>query len=173
MSSGKFHDRVTFCTIFPATFLFANFSGSLLSTLVFAVGYIFAGFMFGPDLDTKSCQYKRWGALRFIWIPYQKLGGHRSFASQSHDSLFGPTIRLLYLLSLLFLSLMVVSLLFRENLFATVNDHFDRSLLQTSSLFILGSWFGSLSHHLTDWADSLTKVKKSRKKKKKLKVRFW
>ena len=64
-------------------------------TLIVAGEFLFSGLMFGPDLDIYSVQYKRWGYLRWLWIPYQKTLKHRSFFS--HGLIIGTTIRLIYL----------------------------------------------------------------------------
>jgi len=51
--------------------------------------------MFGPDLDIYSVQYKRWGYLKLIWLPYRKLLRHRSWLS--HGPIIGTILRLIYL----------------------------------------------------------------------------
>jgi uncharacterized metal-binding protein len=57
------------------------------------------GLYLSPDLDLVSKPYKRWGWLRWIWIPYQKYIPHRS--PLSHAPIIGSIIRLLYLAALL------------------------------------------------------------------------
>lgn len=66
----------------------------------FALGYLFGTFLCGPDLDTKSSLYRRWGALRFVWYPYRKLFPHRSIFT--HWFVLGDLIRLGYLALWLF-----------------------------------------------------------------------
>jgi uncharacterized metal-binding protein len=51
--------------------------------------------MFGPDLDTRSVQIRRWGLLRWIWWPYRRVVPHRS--RLSHGVLVGTFLRLVYL----------------------------------------------------------------------------
>ena len=57
--------------------------------------------MFGPDLDIHSIQFKRWGILRWLWLPYQKILHHRSLFS--HGPVIGTILRLIYLSSFLLL----------------------------------------------------------------------
>ena len=51
--------------------------------------------MLGPDLDIHSIQYRRWGPLRWIWLPYQKALKHRS--QLSHGPIIGTAVRVMYL----------------------------------------------------------------------------
>jgi len=51
--------------------------------------------VFGPDLDAKSFQYKRWGIIKWIWLPYRMFFSHRS--RFSHGLLWGPVTRSIYL----------------------------------------------------------------------------
>lgn len=64
------------------------------NALVLLGSYLLSGLLFSPDLDLKSAPYKRWRALRFMWLPYQKVIPHRSWVS--HSFLFGPLLRVLY-----------------------------------------------------------------------------
>jgi len=86
LAAGKTHDKITvIMTPFIASFfLFINmiFLEDLGSSLAFTIlgvsVYMFGGYMFSGDLDIKSREFRRWGYLKFIWIPYQKLFEHRS-----------------------------------------------------------------------------------------------
>lgn len=102
MPSGKTHDNVNLISlslfIFILTWLGYN---SIIYSACFAVGYIFATFLFGPDLDTYSSLYKRWGLFRFIWLPYRKIFPHRSFFT--HGLIVSDIIRIAYLLGWLYL----------------------------------------------------------------------
>lgn len=95
MPSGKTHDRITLWGLpwVGAGSYFLTRSAGL--TLAVTGSYLFAGLMFGPDLDIYSVQYKRWGFLRWLWRPYQKCIGHRSWFS--HGFLLGTSLRILYL----------------------------------------------------------------------------
>jgi uncharacterized metal-binding protein len=66
---------------------------STLSALT-AAAMVFGGLMFGPDLDTMSRQYTRWGPFRVFWYPYRVLFRHRS--RLSHGLTLGTLIRVLY-----------------------------------------------------------------------------
>ena len=53
----------------------------------FTLAYLFGTFYLSPDIDMNSKPYKRWGLIKFIWWPYQKLVPHRSI---SHHIVWGP-----------------------------------------------------------------------------------
>lgn len=99
MPSGKTHDRITLWGL-PWVVLLSLF-GTRNATLALIISgmYLFGGLMFGPDLDIYSIQYKRWGWLRWLWLPYQKSLRHRS--KLSHGFLVGTTLRLVYFLTVL------------------------------------------------------------------------
>jgi uncharacterized metal-binding protein len=164
VSSGKVHDKATFFLLFPfliATFFY--FKAINFAFILCALGYLAGGLLFGPDLDCKSRQYRRWGLLRFIWIPYQKLGGHRSFVSQSHDSIFGLIFRLIYF-SVVCLFFIFVSCYLINRDFSQVLDILQSpktlSCLKTGWPFLAGLWVGNLSHLLMDWIDGVIKLPK-------------
>jgi len=60
--------------------------------------FLFSTFYIGPDLDTDSSIYHRWGILKIIWWPYKKLCNHRQ---RSHGFIWGPVSILLNILLLL------------------------------------------------------------------------
>lgn len=94
MPSGKTHDLVTFI-LAPPTFAGAwLLTNSLSLAGVATAAMIFGGLMFGPDLDTFSRQYTRWGWFRVFWYPYRVVFRHRS--RWSHGLTFGTIIRVLY-----------------------------------------------------------------------------
>lgn len=97
MPSGKTHDRLTWVATVPTAGIAWGLTHSGLDTLLGALGLLFGGLMFGPDLDLKSRQYYRWGPLRWIWLPYQGCFKHRS--TFTHGLLLGLPVRLLYLAS--------------------------------------------------------------------------
>lgn len=64
--------------------------------LAFGVAYLLSMILLSPDLDlTRSDAYRRWGWLRWLWLPYAVLFKHRQL---SHHVVFGPLTRILYLL---------------------------------------------------------------------------
>lgn len=95
MPNGATHDQITLiCLPFVSgVALLATRSASV--TLSLAGSFLFSGLMFGPDLDIYSVQFKRWGPLRWIWLPYQKGLRHRSWLS--HGPIVGTAFRIFYL----------------------------------------------------------------------------
>ena len=95
MPSGKTHDRITLWSLpwIVVLTILTTRSGEL--ALIVGASFLFSGLMFGPDLDIYSIQFKRWGYLRYLWLPYQKLLRHRSVFS--HGIIIGTVGRLIYL----------------------------------------------------------------------------
>ena len=98
MSSGKVHDRAILITtplVAGAVYYFApNYAAEI------AIAHLLGGLWASPDLDTVSRPYKRWGLLKFYWLPYQKASKHRGI---SHAPIFGTMGRVLYMCPLLLL----------------------------------------------------------------------
>ncbi len=123
MGSYKTHDRVTIYSaalLTPLSFWAAKqYSPTLwgqpltttpLATTLLVVGaYLFSGLWLSNDLDIDSRIYRRWGPLRWLWYPYQKLISHRSWLS--HGFAIGPLGRMVYLYGMIELTLMVAHLL--------------------------------------------------------------
>lgn len=94
MASGKNHDRSIFFTS-PVVAIVVG-SHSLELGIVAASAHLLGGLYLSPDLDLVSKPYKRWGYLRVLWLPYQKLiPCHRHWLS--HGVIVGSVVRLLYL----------------------------------------------------------------------------
>lgn len=95
MASGKNHDRaIYFCS--PVVLALGSYYWGLELGLIAASAHVLGGLFLSPDLDLVSRPYKRWGLLRFIWIPYQRLiPRHRHWLS--HGVIVGSIVRLLYL----------------------------------------------------------------------------
>lgn len=176
MPSGRTHDRITLWGLpFVAGISYGQTQSSNL-TLILSGAFLFSGLMFGPDLDLNSVQYKRWGWLRWIWIPYQKSLRHRSLLS--HGPILGTTLRLLYLsvwLGILGIFVGIVQRLVGDvgwswqQFFKLI----ERSLTQYSTqwiAFYLGLEIGAMSHSVSDWGGSNYKrfKKQGRMKKRKL-----
>lgn len=180
MPLGQTHDRITLWSLpFIVGFtLGATRSGNL--TLLVAGGFLFSGLMFGPDLDTRSRQYKRWGWLRWLWLPYQKSLRHR--AIWTHGFLIGTLLRLAYLMGcvaimgLVGLTLWAIAyqyfvgtqywqVLVKQQL-AEITHTYLTTLqqypLEASALFI-GLEMGAMSHSLSDWLGSAYKRLKKNK----------
>jgi uncharacterized metal-binding protein len=99
MASGKNHDRsILFAS--PVVAIVVG-SHSLELGIVAASAHLLGGLYLSPDLDLVSKPFKRWGVLRVLWLPYQKLiPCHRHWLS--HGVIVGSVVRLLYLCALLF-----------------------------------------------------------------------
>lgn len=96
MPSGRTHDRITLWTLPLVAGLALFLTQQALFTLFVCAGFLFGGLMLGPDLDTHSIHYKRWGWLRWIWLPYRSSMRHRS--PWSHSPMIGTTVRVIYLM---------------------------------------------------------------------------
>lgn len=96
MPLGATHDRITLFFV-PVVAVAEGVVASFLGTSIpiATISFVAAGWMFGPDLDIRSLPYRRWGWLRWIWIPYQKALKHRSVLS--HGPAIGTTVRIVYL----------------------------------------------------------------------------
>ena len=162
MPSGRTHDRITLWGLpFVAGITFwKTESGNL--TLLVAGAFLFSGLMFGPDLDLHSIQYKRWGLLRWIWIPYQKTLRHRSLLS--HGPIVGTTLRVLYLVSWLgilgIFALSIATLVWdvewNWHLLASIKASLTQYSAEWISLY-LGLELGAMSHSVSDWGGSAYK----------------
>lgn len=175
MPSGRTHDRITLWGLpFVAGISYGQTQSSNL-TLILSGAFLFSELMFGPDLDLNSVQYKRWGYLRWIWIPYQKTLRHRSLLS--HGPILGTTLRLIYLavwLGILGILVGIVQLVWDvgwswQQFFKVI----ERSLTQYPTqwiAFYLGLEIGAMSHSVSDWGGSTYKrfKKQARIKKRKL-----
>jgi uncharacterized metal-binding protein len=170
--SGKTHDAITFL-LAPPTFLLAWRVTGDASTAAFAAGaFLFGGLMFGPDLDTQSVQYARWGIFRFLWFPYKVVFAHRS--RWSHGLVFGTLFRVVYFAGALTL---VVALAFY--LAAVLRNAAPPDLTQIRELWeatglwtrenwgnraifavLIGLWLGAASHTVTDIAGTFLKTGK-------------
>lgn len=120
MASYKTHDRVTLYSaalLAPLSFWAAKaYSPTLwghpltttpLATTLLVVGaYLFSGLWLSNDLDIDSRIYRRWGPLRWLWYPYQKLVSHRSWLS--HGFAVGPLGRIVYLYGMIELALLIM-----------------------------------------------------------------
>ncbi len=94
MASGKNHDRaILFAS--PLVLVVGCYQFGLELGTIAAAAHFLGGYWLSPDLDIKSRPFLRWGILKIIWIPYQRLIPHRS--PLSHTPVLGSLIRLVYL----------------------------------------------------------------------------
>ncbi|MEM8778029.1 MAG: metal-binding protein [Cyanobacteria bacterium P01_G01_bin.49] len=157
MPSGRTHDRITWLSlplIAMLAYLFTR-RGDWIFWLSGA--YLFSGLMFGPDLDIYSIQYKRWGIIRWIWLPYQSCLKHRSFLS--HGFLIGTILRLIYLTTIMMilaiLGVAIAQLIwgfswnwqdFTQNSIALVRNRYLGEVMVT----FIGLELGAMSHSVSD-----------------------
>lgn len=168
MPSGKTHDLITLL-ILPPTFVAAYLLSSdiYLSTIVVAAT-LFGGFMFGPDLDTNSTQYQRWGVVKFLWWPYKTVFSHRS--RFTHGIFLGTVVRIVYFIAVS--SLVVALALFVKEVW--MGNRVDEQTLialsfqkvftlicsidkKTTIALVSGLWWGAASHTITDFFVTTTK----------------
>jgi uncharacterized metal-binding protein len=164
MPSGKTHDRITLWLLPWFVGLTLLLTRSSRITLIFASCFVFSGLMFGPDLDIHSVQFKRWGKLSFIWLPYQKALRHRS--KLSHGFLVGTVIRLIYLFSwIIVTSIFLVEIgqiiwgfdwNWQQFFTQFTQSIFENRRKEAIALF-WGLELGAMSHYLADWTNSLYK----------------
>jgi uncharacterized metal-binding protein len=175
MPSGKVHDAITLGLTIPAFGAAYLATSSLAASLICGVAFIFGGLMFGPDLDTVSRPYSRWGPVRGIWLPYRYFFPHRS--RFSHGLIFGALIRVIYFLGVVTLICLVSAYLYQtfnggrlpgvsdiEQMWNPVG-HGLRAYFGTNFLVIVfaGLWAGAASHTITDLAGSFIKTGRSGK----------
>ncbi len=180
MASGKTHDKITLiCSpIIASIFLLLNISffsknGAIFLTIIGVASYIFGGYMFSGDLDIKSSEFKRWGKLKFIWVPYQRFFKHRSIFS--HGFILGPLIRILYLYSIF---IIIFSVLYSFSFISisppTIIKENIRFILNNDKIFFnifLALFIGSGLHTITDLISTSFKKNMPFKKKKSTKKR--
>lgn len=171
MPSGRTHDRITLWNLPAVTVLTLFFTKSSDLTLIVSGGFLFSGLMLSPDLDLNSLPFKRWGWLRWIWIPYQKLVRHRSIFS--HGLVVGTTLRVLYLACWVMVvgELGVIAIAFlgyHPWSWQDIASQMARWPFQYRAQYIalfLGLELGAIAHILSDWTISTSKklIKKSQK----------
>ncbi len=111
--SGRVHLRIDAgCLVCWGGFgfyLLARGEVSYQELVGFIAGYVFSMLFLSPDLDlSRSRAFRRWGILRWLWIPYASLFRHRGL---SHRLLLGPFSRVLYLTAIVGMIGFVLSLL--------------------------------------------------------------
>ena len=95
MPGHKTHDTIGVISVVPVAITAFYLQRNVQEIVVLATGIIAATYFLSPDLDLNSRIYRRWGLLRWIWFPYQKLIPHRSWLS--HSGPISATLRLAYL----------------------------------------------------------------------------
>ncbi len=168
MPSGRTHDRITLWLLPLIGSISWLLTQSSHITLLLCSGYLFGGFMFGPDLDIRSVQVKRWGWFRWIWVPYRGSMKHRS--PLSHAPVIGTVLRVVYLLAWMgFLSFLGLALINQVGqlgwTWQDIAGVMGRSLTNHRYNWLaiaLGLEIGALSHYTADWLLSTHKRVKSK-----------
>lgn len=171
MSSGRTHDRITLWTLpLVVVVAFRLTLDGWLTGLV-CLGFLLGGWVFGPDLDIHSVQYKRWGWLRWIWLPYRGSMRHRS--RWSHGPVIGTLIRVIYISIWLALAAVLVigvlnglgyTAITGEDLLEGISTHLRADWPRWVAVLV-GLELGALSHYTADWISSAWKrwVKRGRR----------
>lgn len=161
MPKGKTHDKISFLLVLP-TFLATYFyTQDLNLSVLVTIFMLFGGLMFGPDLDINSKQYQRWGPLRFLWLPYQKIFSHRS--PFTHGIFLGTLVRIGYFFLVITLVTIIIS--YAWLIFHSKTPDLEGLIIQnTNQILILakvipkyylmgmliGVWLGATSHTIAD-----------------------
>lgn len=160
MPSAKTHDKITAITAIPVSTGFYFATSDLTISAVTTLVYLFTGFMFSGDLDIKSKPIKRWGILKFIWYPYEKIIKHRSI--YSHGLFIGIFIRLLYLFSIFLIGWTAWDLIVYQK-FTTPDVYIQlfikliQNNQQLSICILLAFMLGDLSHIIPDFITTTIK----------------
>ena len=170
MPSGKTHDAVTVLIAAPVFAAAWKLTESAPAASIVTAAMLFGGLMFGPDLDTASVQYSRWGVFRFLWYPYQAFFPHRS--RWSHGLVFGTLFRVVYFAGVLTLTAFLAvylraalggaaapDLFEISQVWSSIADYASQNVGEYAFLAgFIGLWLGAASHTLTDMAGSFIKT---------------
>ena len=172
MPSGRTHDKITLWCLPPVVGTAFGLTNSPSLTVIIALSFLVGGFMLGPDLDIRSIQYRRWGPLRWMWLPYQKALKHRS--RLSHGPIIGTALRVVYLavwitlftyLTVLALNALWNAQLTWQSLGTTFHDLLNH-YATTWVAILIGLELGAISHSISDSVGSRLARRKRRQKKR-------
>lgn len=172
MPSGKTHDVLTFVLAVPTYALAWRLTENHALAAFTTGAFLFGGLMFGPDLDTQSVQYTRWGVFRFLWFPYKVVFAHRS--RWSHGLIFGTVFRVVYFAGAitLFAAIAFYFAAMARNAappsVAQIQELWENVGVLTRETIgnfaiiavLIGLWLGAASHTLTDIAGTFLKTGK-------------
>ena len=168
MASGKKHDRASIRLAIPS-FMFISgyaywYSFDIQFVFLAVISYIFGAIFLNPDIDLfDSHPSNRWFIFKYLWIPYQKISGHRDHSflktvkrlSFSHFPLIGTVTRLGYLFFLLYLLHLLYCRVYYLTPLSIVEAY---TLIQLYQLPIfLGAEIASLIHLCYDFVHPLNK----------------
>jgi len=139
MASGKVHDKSIKDTTLAVGVAALIVTGDPIMGITVAGSHLLGGLFLSPDLDIYSLPFKRWGFLKFYWLPYQRAVPHRSFIS--HTPVIGSLLRLLYLA----FPILILLILLQVDLV---------SLLGGNMFYLACIWFGAETSALVHlWLD--------------------
>ena len=170
MPSGKTHDAITIFLIVPTFAAAYTLTKEVSISIVVTIGMMIGGLFFGPDLDTVSKQYTRWGIFKSLWYPYQSFFPHRS--RWSHGLIFGTLFRVVYFMGVLtvlaFLLLYfyagyiggdLPNLMQITKTWKPIGEFVSANFGEYALLSVfIGLWIGAASHTLTDMAGTYIKT---------------
>ena len=173
MPSGKTHDAITLALTAPAFALTYAATRDVWLATVVAVGFLFGGLMFGPDLDTASKQYSRWRSLRVLWFPYRNFFRHRS--RWSHGLVFGTLLRVVYFMGIATCVAFLATYAYAgyaggklpgigefARVWTRLREYTDLALgSYGAAALLIGMWIGAASHTFTDLAGTYVKTGKT------------
>jgi uncharacterized metal-binding protein len=160
MPSGRTHDRITFWCLPAIAAITGWLTHSPALIVIVSLSFLVGGLMLGPDLDIHSVQYRRWGPLRWIWLPYRKALRHRS--RLSHGPIIGTALRVIYLSAWIalfaFLTIEALNALWNaqltwQNLRSPFRALMGYYLVEWLAVLI-GLELGALSHSISDFLGS-------------------
>lgn len=170
MPSGRAHDVLTVLLAVPTGVGVFAWYGEVWPAVVVTAAFLFGGMVFGPDLDTKSKQYSRWGWFRALWVPYRKFFRHRS--RFTHGLVFGSLFRVIYFVGVVTLAAYLVAYAWTgvsgdavpdtRNFAAAWRLVADTAHKYLGDNFLLisfvGIWLGAASHTFSDMAMTYIKT---------------
>lgn len=157
MPSGKTHDKIAIISIIPIIFIAIKLFGINTKPMyLYGISSFFSQFMLSPDLDVKSSQHKRWGLLKFLWLPYRLIFKHRS--RFSHGLIFGPVFKIAYIIAVIAFLYFSFCFFIEYNYNISILPYFLKSLniflKQNMSFYFIpltaGVFTGTLIHTLSD-----------------------
>ena len=119
MAPGLIHDQTIKACTLPIGVLI-SIIWNIQIGLFFTIAFFLGGLWLSPDLDTISNPLKRWGFLQNLWWPYRKIIKHRSIFS--HGVLIGTTIRFVYLIGILTLTIYAINQIFNIELIPVIHS---------------------------------------------------
>lgn len=171
MPNHKTHDQIGITAVgplVPASYIallsIGDAPAAAYTGMLLVVGsHVWATWMLSPDLDIDSAIYDRWGPLRWLWWPYQRLIPHRSWFSHSGVS---GVFRLAYLAAAIWAVLWLLAALgqvalgiagvpdFQQHYFDWLTSSVQASGTRPALLIVAGVVIADLLHVTADLTTS-------------------